>query len=472
MDAHEQAELVRSGQVAPAELVEAAIARIEEENPRLNAVIHPRFERARREAAEPLGDGPFRGVPLLLKDLACQSEGDPYHCGSVFLKNARWRADHDTGFVGRFREAGFVIVGRTNVPEFGLTITTEPIAYGPTRNPWDTQRSSGGSSGGSAAAVSAGLVPVAHGNDGGGSIRIPAGACGLVGLKPTRARVSQAPDMGEAWMGATVQGVLTRTVRDTAAVLDCIAGPVPGDPYVAPPLRRPLAAEVGADPGRMRVGFLDRPLLGGLNADPEAGRAIAATAGLLAALGHSVEEAHPKALEEEAFPGHFLNVVAAGTARDLAFWAEKLGRSASEDEIEPVSAGLGAAGRALSAADYLASMEWMYGYIRRMSHWWSDERFDMLLTPVVNGPPPPLGYLSDPTQGLFRTIAMLQYTAQFNVTGQPAVSLPLQWSADGLPMGVQLVAAYGREDLLVRLASQLEAAAPWRGRHPKLAATR
>ncbi len=167
-----------------------------------------------------------------------------------------------------------------------------------------------------------------------------------------------------------------------------------------------------------------------------------------------------------------MNVVAAGTARDLAFWAEKLGRSASEDEIEPVSAGLGAAGRALSAADYLASMEWMYGYIRRMSHWWSDERFDMLLTPVVNGPPPPLGYLSDPTQGLFRTIAMLQYTAQFNVTGQPAVSLPLQWSADGLPMGVQLVAAYGREDLLVRLASQLEAAAPWRGRHPKLAATR
>jgi amidase len=366
------------------------------------------------------------------------------------------------------KEAGFVIVGRTNVPEFGLTVTTEPVAYGPTRNPWNTERSAGGSSGGSAAAVAAGLVPVAHGNDGGGSIRIPASECGLVGLKPTRARVSHAPDMGESWMGATVQGVLTRTVRDTAAVLDCIAGPVSGDPYVAPPLSRPLAAEVGADPGAVRVGLLDHPPFDGVPADPDAKMAVTEAARLLSGLGHRVEESHPAALEDEAIQAHFLNVVAAGTARDLAAWAETLGRSASDDEVEAVSAGFAAAGRALSAADYLASVEWLHTYIRRVSSWWSDDHFDVLLTPVVNGTPPVLGWLSDPVEGLVRTIGMLQYTPQFNVTGQPAVSLPLHWTADGLPVGVQLVAAYGREDLLVRLASQLEVAAPWRDRRPEL----
>jgi amidase len=470
MDAHDQAELVRSGQMTPVELVEAAIARIEKYNPSLNAVIHPRFDRARREAAQAVPGGPFRGVPLVLKDLACQSKGDPYHCGTRFLKEAGWRADHDTGFVRRFRDAGFVIVGRTNVPEFGLTITTEPVAYGPTCNPWDTERSAGGSSGGSAAAVAAGLAPVAHGNEGGGSIRIPASECGLVGLKPTRARVSHAPDMGEAWMGSTVQGVLTRTVRDTAAVLDCIAGDEPGDPYPAPPLRRPLALEVGADPGRLRVGFLDHPLLGGLSADPDGQQAVAEATRLLAGLGHSVEESHPRALEDDALQGHFLNVVAAGTARDLAGWGERLGRTVSDDEVETVNGGFAAAGRALSAADYLASMEWLHGFTRRVCSWWADDGFDVLVTPVLNGPPPPIGWLSDPAEGLFRAIGMLQYTAQFNVTGQPAVSLPLHWTAHGLPVGVQFVAAYGYEDLLVRLASQIEAAAPWRHRRPELAA--
>jgi amidase len=470
MDAHDQAELVRSGQASPLELVEAAIARIERLDSCLNAVIHPRFEKALAEARNGLADGPFRGVPILLKDLACHSDGDPYHCGTRFLKDAGWRSDHDTGFVSRFREAGFVIVGRTNVPELGLTITTEPVAYGPTRNPWDTDRSTGGSSGGSAAAVAAGFVPVAHGNDGGGSIRIPASECGIVGLKPTRARVSQTPDIGEAWMGSTVQGVLSRTVRDTAAVLDCIAGGAPGDPYPAPPLARRLADEVGTDPGRLRIGLLDHPLLAGAVADPDSAEAVATAGRLLASLGHTVEERHPAAMEEEAFQIHFLNLVAAGTARDLAGWGERLGRRIQDEEVEPVNAGFAAAGRALSAADYLGSMEWLHGYIRRVSAFFAEGGFDVLVTPVLNGPPPPIGWLSDPTQGLFRTISMLQYTAQFNVTGQPAVSVPLHWNADGLPVGVQFVAGYGREDLLVRLASQLEKASPWAERRPPRAA--
>jgi amidase len=472
MDARDQAQLVRSGQASPLELVEAAISRIERLDPRLNAVIHPRFERALSEAAKGPAEGPFRGVPLLLKDLACQSEGDPYHCGTRFLKDAGWRSDHDTSFVSRFREAGFVIVGRTNVPEFGLTITTEPVAYGPTRNPWDTERSTGGSSGGSGAAVAAGFVPVAHGNDGGGSIRIPASECGIFGLKPTRARVSQAPDIGESWMGSTVQGVLTRTVRDTAGVLDCIAGGLAGDPYPAPPLARPLAAEVGEDPGRLRVGLLDHPLLAGAVADPDCRQAVADAGRLLESLGHAVEERYPAALEEQAFQLHFLNVVAAGTARDIAAWSERLGRKVNDEEVETVNAGFAAAGRALSAAEYLGSMEWLHGYMRRVSEFWAEDGFDVLVTPVLNGPPPPIGWLSDPAEGLFRTIGMLQYTSQFNVTGQPAASVPLYWTAGGLPMGVQFVAGYGREDILVRLASQLEAAAPWRDRHPPLSAGR
>src|SRR5207244_2860751 len=259
LDATAQAELVRQRRVTPRELVDAAIARIERVNPKLNAVISQRFEKARAEAAAPdLPDGPFRGVPFLLKDLICHSAGDPYHAGMRLLRELGWVERYDTHLAARFRAAGFVCLGRTNVPELGPAPTTEPLAYGPTRNPWDTGRSPGGSSGGSAAAVAAGLVPVAHANDGGGSIRIPASACGLVGLKPTRGRTSLGPDTGESWAGAVAEHVVTRSVRDTAALLDAVAGPMPGDPYFAPPPARPFAAEVGLDPGRLRIGVLAR----------------------------------------------------------------------------------------------------------------------------------------------------------------------------------------------------------------------
>jgi amidase len=466
MDACEQAQLVRSGEATPAELVDAAIERIERVDPLLNAVIHPRFDKARSEARGNLPDGPFKGVPLLVKDLGCMTKGDPYHCGNRHLKERNFTADHDTGFVRRFHDAGFVIVGRTNVPEFGTTITTESLAYGPAHNPWNLDHSTGGSSGGTAAAVAAGLVPVAHGNDGGGSIRIPASECGLVGLKPTRARVSQAPDVGEAWMGGTIDGVLTRTVRDSAAALDCIAGAEPGDPYPAPPFVRPLAQEVGNDPGQLRIGVLDHPLLDGVPADPDGVAAVAKAGRLLESLGHKIEPAHPSALGEPEFQTHFTNIVASALAADLDIWARRLGSPIPEEAIELSNVLLASAGRALPAPGYLAAVEWMHGFQRRMATWWAEDGFDVLVTPVLNGPPPRLGWLSDAEQGFQRLIELLQYTPQFNITGQPGISLPLHWTASGLPFGVQLVGGFGREDLLVRLASQLEQEETWAARRP------
>ncbi len=256
MDATAQAELVRTGAASPAELVAAAIERIQTLDPDLNAVIHPLFEKATTAAAGPLPDGPFRGVPFLVKDAVAHTAGDPYHCGMRLLRDRGWTEANDSYLVERFRAAGFVIVGKTNTPEMASDFTTEPVAYGPSRNPWNVSRSTGGSSGGSGAAVASGMVPVAHGNDMGGSIRVPSAHCGLVGLKPSRARTSLGPNFGEFWGMLTHEHVLARSVRDTAAVLDCTAGARPGDPYTAPPPARPWRDEVGVPPGRLRIGLL------------------------------------------------------------------------------------------------------------------------------------------------------------------------------------------------------------------------
>src|SRR2546427_2545055 len=300
LDATAQAELVRQRKVSPRELVDAAVARIERLNPKLNAVVTQRFEKARAEAAAPdLPAGPFRGVPFLLKDLICHSAGDPYHAGMRLLRELGWIERYDTHLAARFRAAGFVFLGRTNVPELGPAPTTEPVAYGPTRNPWDTSRSPGGSSGGSAAAVAAGLVPVAHANDGGGSIRIPSSECGLVGLKPSRGRTSLGPDAGEGWGGLSVEHVVARSVRDTAAVLDAVAGYLPGDPYTAPPPARPFRDEAGGPPGRLRVGLLVKAPAGQAEVHPECATAARETARLLESLGHRVEGSFPVPLAED-----------------------------------------------------------------------------------------------------------------------------------------------------------------------------
>jgi amidase len=470
LDATAQAELVRNGAVSASELVEAAIEGAQRVNPQINAIIHPRFDAATAEAGSP-GSGPFAGVPMVVKDLGCMMKGEPYHLGSRGLKSVDNRAPVDSSLYRRFREAGFVAIGRTNAPELGSTITTEPLAYGPSRNPWNLDYSTGGSSGGSAAAVAAGIVAVGHANDGGGSIRVPASECGLVGLKPSKGRVSQAPLIGEAWAGATIDGVVTRSVRDTAAILDAISGYEPGDPYIAPPFARPLVDEVGADPGNLRIGVLDRSPL--VPSHPDCEAAVAAAVKLLESLGHHVDDDSPAAMSDLGFQDRFVNVVAANTAHDLRLLEGLLGRPIADGDFEPDNMFYGEMGNSLSATDYLLTLTDQASWVREMLSWWypadGSAGHDLLLTPVLATPPPPIGYLSGPEGGM-RVRELLQFTAQFNVTGQPAISLPLYWTADGLPVGVQLVAGFGREDLLIRIAAQLEAAQPWATRRPPVSA--
>jgi len=464
LDATAQAGLVRRGEISPRELAEAAIARIEAVNPKLDAVIRTRFDAARREAEGDLPDGPFRGVPILFKDLGCTVEGEPTAFGLGPLRDLAFPV---TSYLAeQFRAAGFIPLGRTNVPELGTTVTTEPRSFPPARNPWDPGHSTGGSSGGSAAAVAAGMVAVAHANDGGGSIRIPASECGLVGLKPTRGRVSQGPLVGEAWAGGTIDGAVTRTVRDAAGVLDVISKPMPGDPYYAPPLPHPLAREVGADPGRLRIGVLGRPGLADYLDDPQCRVAVARTARLLESLGHHVEESAPAAMFEEEILRHFNAIIAADVEATMQAFEMLLGRPIGEDEIEPRNVAYRRAGRELGAVAYLDSRAWFGMWARRMADWWNGH--DLLLTPTLGAPPPQLGWFTaaGPEQEGSRIASFIPYTAQFNMTGQPAISLPLHWTPGGLPVGVQLVAAYGREDMLIRVASQLEQAAPWSERHP------
>jgi amidase len=472
LDATAQADLVRAGEVTPTELVDAALTRIESLNPRLNAVIFDRSNKARDEVRTLGAVGPFRGVPFLLKDAVAHSAGDPYHCGMRALKDAGWVEPADTWLVERFRAAGFVIVGKTNTPELASMVTTEPLAYGPTRNPWNLHHSTGGSSGGAAAAVASGMVPIAHGNDMGGSIRIPAAMCGLVGLKPSRARSTLGPDFGEYWAMTTHEHVLTRSVRDTAGVLDAIAGPGVGDPYTAPRPPRPFTAEISADPGRLRVGYRTARTgdLRESHADAVAG--VARATSLLENLGHTVEPAAIGALDDPGFGEAINTMFPVFIARELDRWGEKLDRTMAPDELEPWNAMMAELGRATTAGAYVAAMEQAQAWARGVAAWW-DDNHDLLVTPTVAAPTPEIGYLGpavDPFELLTRVTGLTPFSMPFNVTGQPAISLPLHRGTDGLPVGVQLVAAYGREDLLLQVASQLEEAAPWADWRPEVAA--
>lgn len=471
MDATAQAELVRTGEASPAELVDEAIERIERLDPELNSVVTPLFEKAREAAAGELPDGPFRGVPFLLKDLAAHSAGDPMYEGMSFLREVGWVEEEDNHLARRFREAGFVFLGKTNVPELGILPTTEPAAFGATKNPWDPTRSPGGSSGGSAAAAAAGLVAAAHGNDGGGSIRIPASCCGLVGLKPSRGRVSLAPEFGDLMSGLVAELAVTRSVRDTAAILDAVHGPAPGEPYVAPDAERPFLDEVGANPGRLRIGLLTRAPGGQIEVHPDCVTAAEGAARLLESLGHSVEIAEIEALDDPEYVPQFLVRWTSGLAWNLDYWSRRTGREIGPEDVEPCTWALAEQGRSHTAAAYLRSMEYAQAAARRVADWWASG-FDLLLTPTLAEPPTPLGaYDHPPDQPLLpiiRSTPLAVFTAGFNSTGQPAISLPLHESDEGLPIGVQLVAELGREDLLLRVASQLEEAAPWADRRPHL----
>lgn len=477
LDATACADLVRRREVTPGELVTAARERIERLDPQVNALVRTRFDDAQAEAdAMSPQSGPFAGVPFLLKDLGALVAGERCDFGAGVLKNSDHRWSVTSYTAAAFSGAGLVVLGRSATPEFGTTITTEPTAYAPTRNPWDPDRSAGGSSGGAAAAVAAGMVPVAHAGDGGGSIRIPASCCGLVGLKPSRGRVSHGPTVGESWAGSTTDGALARTVRDAAAMLDLLRPPRPGDPYIAPPVSRPYADEVGAPTGRLRVGVLTGPgRAGGPAPDGEVVAAVEAVAGLLGDLGHEVVEAAPEAFVDAGFARQFLTVVVADVALTMRQLERQLGRRIADEELEPRNATYRRSGEALTAADYLAARGWLGQWARRMASWWAapDDGglgFDLLVSPVIARVPPPIGWYTSagPQAEDERIGEVLQYTGQLNATGQPGLSLPLHESADGVPVGVQFAAAYGREDLLVRLAAQLETVRPWAQRHPRI----
>ena len=472
LDAVGCAKLVRSGEASPLELVDAAIARIEKLDPEINAIPIRRFEKARSEATSPrLPDGPFRGVPTVVKDLWSHTAGDPFHKGMRFLKELGWTEQRDTTHAARMRAAGFVFVGRSNTPELGLQPTTEPEAYGPTRNPWNLGHSTGGSSGGAAAASVTRMVPIAQATDGGGSIRIPASECGVLGLKPTRGRVTCGPFSGDYTGGFSVELCVSNTVRDTAAYLDALQGSGVGDPYVAPQPERPYVKEVGAPPGRLRIGVLDRDARGFAVVHPEVARATREAAELLTSLGHIVEESFPPALAEPEVATGVITFFGTSVAAGLDHWSQRTGRPITKDDVEAPTWALAEMGRAITGPQFWLAREQTLSHARRVAQWWADG-FDLLLTPTLCEPPPPLGHFKgtpeNPLEGLARGASFALFTAPFNASGQPAISLPLGMSSDGLPIGVQLVAAFGREDVLIRVAAQIEEAAPWIGRRPPI----
>jgi amidase len=459
--------------VTAAELVDTAIARVEATNPAINAVIHPLFDRARARAAAPVA-GPFSGVPMVVKDLDGQLAGAPLHLGNKLLKEIGYTAADSSYLFDKLERAGFVIVGKTNTPEFGLQTTTEPHAYGATRNPWDPTRGPGGSSGGSAAAVAAGLVPVGHAGDGGGSIRIPASECGLVGLKPSRGRVSVGPQDGEVWSGLVARHVVARTVRDSAAILDVLSGEMPGDPYTAPPPAQSYASVVGADPRPLRIGLRTDAIAAMCEVDAECAAAAETTAKTLESLGHTVELASPAALDESELVATFLHVVAANARGLVEELGEMAGRPATADDVEPGTWALAEAGRAVTAVQYQQTIAAAHAWTRRVLAWWhaDGDAYDVLLTPTLAALPPVLGTLNpvdgDPAMATILQTPYAAFAAAFNVTGQPAMSVPVAMSDGGLPIGVQLVGAAYREDALLALAGQLERAVPWAARRPQI----
>ena len=467
MDATAQAELVRTGAATPLELLEAAIERIEAHDGPINSVVMKWYDHAREVAERGAApDAPFGGVPFLLKDLWASYRGQVLTNGNAALKEAQSVSPSDTTLVSRFRAAGLVTMGRTNSPELGSVPVTEPVAYGPTRNPWDTSRTPGGSSGGAAAAVAAGLVPIAHASDGGGSIRIPASCCGLIGLKPSQGRITIGPDRTES--GLSVELCVSRSVRDTARLLDAVHGPGVGDTVIAPAPLRPYADEVGADPGRLRIGLLDVHPLGGPLHD-DCVQAVRSAAALLESLGHDVETGYPATLADGSFSARFMSIWATMMVLGIEKFGDAIGRTLTADDVEAVNWAQAEFARNLSAVDYAKSLAAVAEFRRATQQWWADG-WDLLLTPTLAEPPVPIGTLApqpdDPMAGMRRAAEFVPFTPPFNTSGQPAINVPLHWNADGLPIGVQLVAAYGREDVLIQVASQLEAAAPWAARTP------
>jgi amidase len=464
------AELVRERAVAPVELAEEAIRRMEAGEPALNALVHRSFDEGLAAARVGLPAGRLRGVPFLIKDLGGLMAGQPAFAGSGVLRALGLRAPHTGLPVKRLLDAGVVVLGRTNTAELGLSYTTEPAAFGATHNPWDLELSAGGSSGGSAAAVAAGYLPAAHAGDGGGSARLPASVTGIVGLKPTRGRISVGPDADEQFSGYGTEAFVCRTVRDAALLLDVMSGYMPGDPYVVQAPRRRYTEEVGASAGSLRIGVLSA--LPGIATDPECSAAAERAGRLLADLGHVVEAQWPAALDRyvEQLTPVFRAIVAVAAAAQVHALGAMLGQPLDVEGFEPLTRVHIRTGQGISASEHLLNRTLMQRFARELASWWDVEGWDVLVTPTVPTPPFPLGHLGfdarDPEASHRRIADMGAYCQPFSAGGEPAISLPLARSPEGLPIGVQLIAAAGRDDLLLRLAAELERAAPWHDRGP------
>ncbi len=472
-DALGLAELVRSRQVTADELLDLALQHTADTDQQIAAVVYIQIERARRAIADRLPDGPFTGVPFLLKDLGCDAIDFPTCMGSSLYRDYRYSVDSE--LFTRLERSGLVTFARTTSPEFGIGPTAEGAVYArPTRNPWNPGHVAGGSSAGSAAAVAAGIVPIAHGSDGGGSVRIPASSCGLFGLKPTRARLPDGPSVGEGWAGMAIDGFLTRSVRDTAALIDATHGPDLGTPYHAPPLQGTLLDAIATPPRRLRIAYSTLSFTG----DPVHGDcrdAVNDTAALCARLGHEVVEADPE-VEINRFMRAWTNIVACGTELTVRSRLAELGRAARPDELDGVTRGAVALGRTISGGDYLDAVNIVHEIGRRMARFLADERgFDMLLTATLAEPPAEIGRFKpdnddfiDYRLGPRGVLAYSPFTALANGTGQPAMSVPMCWNAAGLPIGTHFMARAGDEALLLQLAAQLEQADPWFSRVPSL----
>ncbi len=469
-DALGLADLVRRRQVSATELLDTAIARTERINPKINAVVGLAYDLARAAIANGLPDGPFTGVPFLLKDLGCEAIGYPTNGGSRFFANTSWSYDSEIWI--RLRRAGLVAFGRTTSPELGVGPTTEARVYGgPTRNPWNLDHTSGGSSGGAGSAVAAGIVPMAHGSDGGGSVRIPASSCGLVGLKPTRARLPDGPGSGEGWGGMAIDGVLSRSVRDTAAMLDACHGADLGAPYCPPHVPRSYVEEIKTPPGRLRIAVC-KGMLHGPPIDPECVQAVTDAARLCAELGHEVSEAKP-GFDFDAAVLAWTRVVACGTALSVRQRAAALGRAAGSEDLEPAIHGAVEYGESISGPDYLRSINIVHATGRQIAHFF--ETYDVLLTATLAEPPARIGRFAmtngnflDYRLGPKGVVQYSPFTAIFNITGQPAISLPMHWSTAGLPVGVHFAGRFGDEATLLKLSAQIEQAQPWFAKQPPI----
>ena len=467
LDATEQAELVRRRDVAPAELVQAAIERIERVNPVINAVVTTMYDEALEIASRPPGDGPFAGVPFLLKDFLAEYAGIRFTEGSDFIGD--FVPEEDSELVKRYKRAGLIAVAKTNMPELAIGVTTEPRRFGPARNPWDTTRTTGGSSGGAAAAVAAGVVPTAHGNDAGGSIRIPSACCGVFGLKPSRGRNPLGPHFGDVISGMVAEHALTRTVRDSAALLDATLGPATGDPYTVTAPIRPFIDEVGAPPGRLRIGFSGRTPLG-TELHPDCVAAVRDAAALCADLGHEVVEASPE-FNAELMWLSATKALAVGVGWGIEDWARRLGKEPAAEQFEPFVWAYRNRALQISGPEYLLAVQDMQRMTRDIGTFFVDH--DLWLTPTLGQPPVPLGTFAfsegDPFELRRRMAAFSPYTYISNATGQPAMSVPLYWNDDGLPVGAHFAGRPGDEATLFRLAAQLEQARPWAARRPVVA---